>query len=425
MKPKIKINLITAASVLVMGLGQLLNGQITKGLLYGVFYILSLCYVIPYCCFYIEDLISLGTKPGMHNSLFMMVYGIIAIMVLFWLLLVYISNIRDARRNARIKSEGATLPKFPEAVRLFVHRRVAWFFIAPGVIAVLFVVVLPLVYNIFIGFTDYDMFHQPPGKLLSWVGFDNFKNIFTIESWTYTLIHILGWTVAWTLLSSFIPYAVGVITAIVVNQKGIKGKRFMRTIFILPYAIPGYIMILVLRTMFDGNYGVINQFLGMFGIEKIQWLYEVGPARVALVIVAIWSGFTFPFMLSDSILKSISPDLYEAAKLDGASSFTSFRKITLPLLTFSIAPMFIMGFAGAFNNFNLIYLFNSGGPVNLAYQGAGSTDILISWLFKMTFTMAKYNYASAISLIIFIFIAAFSIVNLRRTKNYQEEDMVQ
>lgn len=192
MKPKIKINLITAASVLVMGLGQLINGQITKGILYGVFYILSLCYVIPYCCFYMEDLISLGTKPGMHNSLFMMVYGIIAIMVLFWLLLVYISNIRDARRNAMIKSEGAALPKFPEAVRLFVHRRVAWFFIAPGVIAVLFVVVLPLVYNIFIGFTDYDMFHQPPGKLLSWVGFDNFKNIFTIESWTYTLIHILG-----------------------------------------------------------------------------------------------------------------------------------------------------------------------------------------------------------------------------------------
>jgi arabinogalactan oligomer/maltooligosaccharide transport system permease protein len=130
-------------------------------------------------------------------------------------------------------------------------------------------------------------------------------------------------------------------------------------------------------------------------------------------------------MISDSIMKGIPSELYEAARLDGAAPRHCFFKITMPLLLFSIAPLFIMGLSGAFNNFNLIYLLTQGNPPNLDFVGAGNTDILISWLFNMTFTTMKYNYASAISLLIFIFLAVFSIFNLRRTKNFTEEDMMQ
>ncbi len=422
---KKKVYMTTLSSVIAMGLGQIINGQIIKGILYGLFFTANILFIIPYCLFSIEDLITLGTKVGRDNSLFLIVYGILAIMVMVYVIFIYIGNIRDAYKNAVKKQNGAQLPKFKQSLKTFAQRKAAYFFITPGIIAVLLVVVLPLFYNIIMGFTTYDMFHQPPGKLLEWVGFKNFVSIFTITSWKKTFFSILGWTLIWTLLSSFIPYAVGIVTAVVLNQKRIRGKKFMKAVFILPFAIPGYIMILVLRTMFDANYGIVNRLITSMGLPAVQWLFEVGPARVALVIAAVWTGFTFPFMLADGVLKSISPELYEAAKLDGASTFTSFRRITLPLLTFSIAPMFIMGFAGAFNNFNLIYLFNNGGPVNINYQGAGSTDILISWLFKMTFTMSKYNYASAISLLIFFVIAGFSIYNLRKTRNYKEEDMVQ
>jgi len=129
-------------------------------------------------------------------------------------------------------------------------------------------------------------------------------------------------------------------------------------------------------------------------------------------------------MISDGVIKSISPEVYEAAILDGASELQKIRYITLPLLMFSISPLFIMSLAGSFNNFNLIYLFNNGFPPVLAYQGAGGTDILISWLFKITFTTMKFNYASVLSLLIFFFVAGISIYNFRRTRSYTEEDML-
>jgi len=425
MKKTVKPVVSAIASAVCMGLGQLLNKQIAKGIIYIVINMFLVIFAIPRILNGIEGLVTLGTVPMKQHSLFLMVYGILSIIVLIYILWFYITNIIDAYKKAKLKEIGQEVPGIKEEFRSFLHKSTSLLMLLPGLIAVSLVVILPLIFSIMIGFTDYDLYHQPPAKLLNWVGLENFKEIFTISSWAKTFWGILIWTIEWTVLSSILPYAVGIFLAVILNNPKIKFKRVLKTIYILPWAIPGYIAILVWRGLFDTSYGLINKFLeNIFQIEQIPWLQETNTARIALLIVSIWVGFSFPFMISDSIMKSIPSDLYEAAKLDGATSFHCFWRITFPLLMFSIAPIFIMSLSGAFNNFNLIYLFTGGGPPNLDYQGAGNTDILISWLFKMTFNIMKYNYASAISLMIFFVVAAFSIYNFRHTRNYTEEDIM-
>lgn len=425
MKGPVKPIVPAAASTVCMGLGQLINGQRIKGILLILLDILLVLYILPYLSFGIEDLITLGTVPMKQHSLFLMTYGILCIIALVYIIWFYISNIIDAYHRAKQKLLGQEIPSFKSSIAGFLQKKAPLLMLAPGLVAVSLVVILPLIFSIMIGFTDYDLYHQPPAKLLHWVGFENFIEIFTISSWAKTFWGILIWTLQWTVLSSILPYSVGILLAVILNNPKIRFKRIIKTIYILPWAVPGYISILVWRGLFDTGYGLINKFLdAVFHTGQIAWLQDTGTARVALLIVSIWAGFAFPLMISDGVIKSIPSDLYEAAKLDGASSFQSFWRITFPLLMFSIAPVFIMSLSGAFNNFNLIYLFSNGGPANLDYQGAGNTDILISWLFKMTFNTMKYNYASAISLMIFFLVAAFSIYNFRRTRNFTEEDMM-
>lgn len=413
-------------SAVYMGIGQLMNRQILKGILYLFLHTVLLLWVLPYIYWGVEGLVTLGTVPKQDHSLFLMVYGILSLIALAFILVIYVSCIKDAWRNATLLKAHKELPGFKAGFRNMLKRKAHIFFAAPGMMAVALIVILPLAFSIMLAFTNYDLYHQPPGKLVSWVGMKNFVDILTTQSWSYTFFNILLWTVIFTLLTSVLPYAVGIFIAVLLNSPKVRFKRVFKLGFVLPWAIPSYISILVWKGMFDTNDGFINHVLSeLFGMAHIPWMQNVTAARVALVIVAVWCGFTFPMMISDSVMKSIPSELYEAAKLDGATSRTCFSRITLPLLMFSIAPMFIMGLAGAFNNFNLIYLFSAGAPPNLDFVGAGSTDILISWLFNLTFNTMKYNYASAISLVIFIILALFSIYNLKKTKSFTEEEMLQ
>lgn len=426
LKREISPPIKAVASTLVMGLGQILNRQYVKGLLYFGIYIFLILFGIPLMRFGIEDLITLGTVPMVQHSLFLMVYGILSLICLFFVIWFYVANILDAYNTGKKISNGTDPKDLRQSFKTILSKKAPYFFLAPCILAVCLIVILPLVFSVMLGFTNYDLYHQPPAHLVEWVGLKNFVSIFSIKSWAVTFWSILLWTIEFTILTSVLPYALGIIIAVLLNNPRVKGQRIIKTIFILPWAIPSYISIMVWRGMFDTNYGIINGFLqSAFGMEPVPWMQNTFFARMALVIVSIWIGFSFPMMLADGIIKSIPSDVYEAAVLDGASPLKKFTKITLPLLMFSIAPLFIMSLAGAFNNFNLIYLFTKGEPVNINYQGAGSTDILISWLFKMTFNNSKYNYASAISMIIFLFIATLSIYNFRRTKSFKEEDMMQ
>ncbi|MNP18375.1 Maltose transport system permease protein MalF [compost metagenome] len=177
--------------------------------------------------------------------------------------------------------------------------------------------------------------------------------------------------------------------------------------------------------MFNGQFGPINQYLGYFGLNGLPWLTDPFWAKATVIVVNMWVGIPVSMILIMGVLTTIPRDMYEAAEVDGASNYQKFRIVTLPMILFSTAPTLIAQFAGNINNFNAIYLLTSGNPVVGDYQYAGATDLLVTWLYKLTLDQNKYNMASAVGIIIFLIIASFSIYNYRRTKSFKEEDMIQ
>lgn len=413
-----------ACSALFCGAGLLLQKRYIMGALYALVEAAAIVLFALWGKDALAGLISLGHTPMQDHSLVLMVYGILAVIIFAAFLVFWVMNIRTTYRHGiKMRQPHYTRGTAGENLRSWSHQHVHMLFLAPGMIAIAAVILLPLVFSICLAFTDYDANHQPPANILNWVGFKNYVDLLVLGQYAQTFFGILGWTVVWSVCSSVIPYFLGIVIAVLLNNPYLRGRKFFKFIYVLPWAIPGYITLLVLQSMFDTGYGFINQLLGLFGVDNIRWLTSVGPARCALLLVSVWTGFSYPMMLSENIIKNIPKDVYEAATLDGATSYRTFRHITFPLLMNSISPIFIMTVAGAFNNFNTIYLITGGGPLNLDYQSAGSTDILITWLFKLTINNNKYNYGAAISTILFIMIATFSIINLRKTRAFSEEGM--
>lgn len=186
------------------------------------------------------------------------------------------------------------------------------------------------------------------------------------------------------------------------EPKDLRFKPLIRTIFILPWAVPGFVTILVFAGMFNDSFGVINNaILSFFGISPKAWLTDPFWTKTALIMMQTWLGFPFVFAMTTGVLQAIPDDLYEAATMDGASAFTRLRTITLPLVLYAIAPIIITQYTFNFNNFNIIYLFNNGGPA-VAGSNAGGTDILVSWIYKLTMSSSQYAIAATITILLSI-----------------------
>jgi arabinogalactan oligomer/maltooligosaccharide transport system permease protein len=238
-------------------------------------------------------------------------------------------------------------------------------------------------------------------------------------------IRVLVWTVAFAFLSVLTTFALGLALAIAMD-KPIRGRRIYRSILILPYAIPGFLSLLIWRGMFNQDFGIINRILVDIGLieTNIAWFDQAWTARLMVILVNLWLGFPYMYLISSGALQAIPSDLKEAAAIDGASSWQSFRMITLPLLLQILFPLLIASFAFNFNNFNMIYLLTGGGPRDeLAGERAGATDILISYAYNTAISdPADQNFglASAISLFMFLIVGVLSMWSLRRTKALEE-----
>jgi arabinogalactan oligomer/maltooligosaccharide transport system permease protein len=236
------------------------------------------------------------------------------------------------------------------------------------------------------------------------------------------LLSVLSWTIIWTFVATTLQIAVALFLAVLVNDPRVKFKRLIRTVFILPWAVPSFVTILVFAAMFNDNFGAINrQLLAPFGLH-IPWMSDPFWAKITIILIQVWLGFPFVFALFTGVLQSISKDWYEAAEVDGGSRWDRFRHITLPHVLYATAPLLIMQYAGNFNNFNIIYLFNEGGPP-VRNQNAGGTDILISWVYKLTFESNNYKMAAAISIIMGLMVALFAFFQFRRSRSFREENI--
>ncbi|AST90563.1 MULTISPECIES: carbohydrate ABC transporter permease [Sutcliffiella] len=407
-------------SILFAGLGQIYNRRYLKGILFIVIQASFLITFFDFINIGFWGLITLGEIPMVDHSVFLLIQGLVSVIVVVIFGTLYIFNILDAKKNAQNIKQGIPNPTVKDALKKFYDNGFPYFMVIPGLLLLLFVVVLPLLFMVSLAFTDYNLYNSPPRNLLSWVGFQNFIDLVSLPLWKDTFFSVFAWTITWTLVATTLQVALGLFLALIVNDPRVKFKRTIRTILILPWAVPAFVTILIFSAMFNDRYGAINnEILSTFNI-MIPWLTDPFWAKVALIMIQTWLGFPFVFALFTGVLQSISKDWYEAADVDGGTRFQKFRFITLPHVLYATAPLLIMQYAGNFNNFNIIYLFNQGGPA-VRGQDAGGTDILISWVYKLTFESFNYNMAAAISIILGLIVAGFAFFQFRRTRSFKEE----
>ncbi|WP_127836312.1 carbohydrate ABC transporter permease [Clostridium prolinivorans] len=411
-------------SYLIMGSGQILKGEHIKGIILLLIEIVTIVLGVPYFANGLWGLYTLGETKFHYNSkgiavydhsIFLMLQGIISIFLIAIFIGVYIYSIKDARKPKKEKKES-----FKEVI----DRNFHYIVMTPGMLSLMFFILLPIIFTVLIAFTDYSSpYHLPPRNLINWVGLQNFKELFGLKIWNETLSGIFIWTVVWGILATVTSYFVGLLWALIINSAGVKIKKLWRTIFIIPYAVPGLISMLVMRLLFNGS-GPINDLFESIGLPRIGWLTDPTMAKATLVMINMWLGAPYFMALMTSILTNIPKDLYESSDIDGATAWQKFRHITLPMVLFSTMPLLISSFAYNFNNFMLIYSVSDGGPVNASYRYAGDTDILISWIYKMTLNQQQYHMASVVTIFIFVFIAPIVAYSFTRSKSFREEDLV-
>ena len=414
------------SSLLFMGLGHIIYlKQYVKGLFFAAVEITFLAF-LPKIFVALENLITLG-EPAPHlpirerpHSMFMLIDGVVVLVLVFVFIGVYIISVRsalaeyDQERTARIGLKEAINRAFPI------------FGLAPSVGLILLFVVVPLIFSACVAFTNYSSpGHIPPNNTVDWVGLENFKTLFGGHAtWTGALGRVFLWSLAWAVLATATCYFGGLIMAVVIKESRIKIAGFFRVLFILPYAIPSVISMLVWQNLLNGTFGTLNRTLFALNVisKPIPWLGDPWLAKFTAVMINLWAGFPYFMLLAFGSMTAVLQDIYEAAEIDGAGKFQLFRKIILPIVLYQTAPLIIMSFTHNFNNFGAIFFLTGGGPVvrDTTLTTAGGTDILITWIYKLTVNLMKYHYASVLSVMIFLILAPIAILNLRRTRSFRE-----
>ncbi len=262
-----------------------------------------------------------------------------------------------------------------------------------------------------------------PGFIHS-VGLTNFRNFFVSPALRGPLVRIITWNFAFAILSLLLNFSLGLATALLINDPHLPFKRTIRSLLILPYTVPALLTILVWRAMLNPELGIIDYWLeSLFGWAP-PWFTNQWWAKVAILLVNLWLSYPYFMLICSGSLQSISQEYYDAAEVDGANSWQRFRQITLPLLLVAVGPLLIASFVFNFNNFNLIYIFNAGGPPMAGTPTpAGHTDILISYVYNLAFSGSRgvdYGFASAITIIIFFIVGAITIFQFRYTRMWEE-----
>ena len=418
----------TLPSFVFMGLGQILNRQYVKGLIYIFIQIGAIFYFIFKGAQDLVGLFTLGVVPSNpwmgivgDNSVVMLILGLLAFIFLILYVFIYVANIKDAYNSQLLLEAGKKPKSFKEEVRAFFDQK---FYISALFIPFLGVAifnVLPIVFMILIGFTNYGGDIALAGDLVSWVGLSNFKQLLLLGNFAKTFFKILGWNFLWAILSTFINYFLGLSLALLYSKKVVKGKAFWRAFPIIAYAVPGFITLLAFKFMFSYG-GPINQMITSSGGTAIGFLDIDAKWKARFIGLAVNAWITVPssMLLATGILSNLNRDVYEAAELDGAKSWHKFKDLTLPFVIFATTPVLITQFIGNFNNFGIFY-FLRGGLTLDGYFLASDTDLLINWLYKLSIDNSYYSIGAAISLIIFIITSIISLTVYILSPAYKEE----
>jgi arabinogalactan oligomer/maltooligosaccharide transport system permease protein len=344
---------------------------------------------------------KLGEEIGVDAS--RMTYSVVVLAIAALLLLTFVGLGYAARTGQAL-----------------VRYRTAYGYVMPAMIGMLLLVFFPFFYGFALSFTNANLYNTNESIFQTWIGLQNYLDIIKDVSvvqrtpdglvWDYTNFYwTLGFTIVWTVTNVAIGVTLGLALALILNTKDFAFKTFYRVILILPWATPTYITALVWKGMFHQQFGAVNQILQIFGGSPISWFERPFTSFLAVLTTNGWLSFPFMMVISLGALQSIPADLYEAARVDGASRWQQFRSITLPSLRPALVPAIILSVVWTFNQFNVIYLVSAGEP-------AGATEILITKAYKLAFENYRYGYAAAYSVIIFLILLVYGTWQNRVTK---------
>ncbi len=415
----------TKLSFVVFGFGSIMRKQFLHGFALLLAQIAALYYVFGFGWQYFSKLNTLGSsKQGYNpdgtiskgdNSFLILLYGILTVIIIILFIVLWRLNVREQYKEECLLKQGKELPTNKKTFLSLFDSNFDKTLLALPVAGIFLFTLLPIIFMICVAFTNYDYNHQAPAKLFTWVGFENFKNLFSFNSSTgfgFTFMTVLGWTLVWALFATFLNYFLGMAVAMLINRKGIKFKPMWRTILVVTIAVPQFVSLLYMYKLFASD-GLINTYLIKWGLisQYIPFWEDPGLARLMIIIINLWIGIPYMMLISTGLLMNIPEDLYESAKIDGANAFQCFWSITLPYMLFVTGPYLLTSYIGNLNNFNVIFLLNKGKPQSMELAGkAGYTDLLVTWLYKMTVDDTNYKMAAVIGIMVFVVTAVISLV---------------
>ena len=452
----------TKLSLVIMGAGYIGRKQIVKGILMTLIEIGFFAFTASFSWQYICKLNTLGTVQRQEtldlttltktvndydNSLLILLCGIIGLGFIAAFILLYISNMKTVYRLQTMKENGEHINTFRQDCKELINGRFYITLLTLPSLGVLLINVLPIIFMVCIAFTNYDAAHQPPTNLFTWVGWKNFANLFSMNSssggFGYAFIRILAWTLIWAFLATFTTYIGGILLAKFINNEQTKFPKMWRTLFIITIAIPQFVTLLLISKMFS-NYGIVNGFCDSIGLTSflhkvgllssnltyIPFLTKPGWAHVMIILINIWIGVPYQMLIATGILMNIPNDQLESAKIDGATNFQIFWKITMPYMLFVTGPSLITSFISNINNFNVIYLLTRDYvTTNSAFAAANAseTDLLITWLFNITSesTTKQYYMASVIGIIVFLICSVLTLISFGKMTSGDKEEVYQ
>lgn len=437
-------NIITRLSFIICGLGNIVNKQFVKGLAFLALEVAYIYYMVTSGVTAIGNFITLGTAEQAEvyneqlgifeyvagdNSMLCLLYGVITIFLTLGCLFVMISSGKSAYEIQFRKEHNMAIPNLKDDIYSLKQGNLHKLMLAFPIMGIITFTIVPLFYMILMAFTSYDHEHQPPGNLFDWVGLKNFAALFASGGkLSATFWPVLGWTLTWAVFATITCFILGIILALLINRQETKCKGLWRFMFILSIAVPQFVSLLSMRTIFNTN-GPVNVILRNIGLigptEAVPFFTDPTFAKITIICINIWIGVPFTLLQTTGILQNIPGELYEAAKIDGANVVTIFRKITLPYIIFVMTPYLITTFTGNINNFNVIFLLSGGGPDTMDYYYAGKTDLLITWLYRLTITQKDYNLGAVIGILTFVVLATVSLITYRSTGSYKDEGAFQ
>ena len=420
---------------MVLGFGNIMHKQKIKGLIYLAVEVAYVVFMVLNGIRFLSMLGTLGTVEQKEvwdevnqiytytkgdQSVLILLYGVATILVTILMIWAWRGALKSAYKAECLDREGRHVNSFVEDVKALLHENLHRLLMTPPMVFIFALIILPLIFMICMAFTNYSKIDNHL-MLFEWVGLDNFRALFDSNSILgSTFWSVLAWTIVWAFFATFSNYIFGMILSIVINRKETRAKGFWRFCFVLSCAVPMFVSLLIMRTMLqpEGAVNVLLRNLGLIAQDaSLPFFTDPMWARVTVIVI----GVPYTLLQLTGVLQNIPGELYEAAKVDGANAVQIFFKITLPYMLYVTTPYLITTFTGNVNNFNIIYLLSGGDPVTDLSSTAGSTDLLVTWLYKLTIDKQYYNIGAVIGILTFIILAIAALLTYRNSKSYKEE----